>query len=164
MALEQYAYIAEIVGVIVIAVTLIYLAIQTKQNTAAVRASVRHAVLEADRESIQMFIEYPSLNKLTNLTAEEETRLVGYFLHFTLTREHHWQQYRDGVLDETSWTLYRGAFLHVMFSSRLGRAFSDSQVGSALRDPDFVRHINEWLSKIDLPDADYMVPRIQVSD
>ena len=79
MALEQYAYVAEIVGVIVIAVTLIYLAIQTKQNTAAVRSSVRQAVLEADRESIRMFIEYPSLNKLTNLTAEEETRLVGYF-------------------------------------------------------------------------------------
>ena len=164
MALEQYAYVAEIVGVIVIAVTLIYLAIQTKQNTAAVRSSVRHAVLEADRESIRMFIDYPSLNKLTNLTAEEETRLVGYFLHFTLTREHHWQQYRDGVLDETTWTMYRQAFLHVMFCSKFGRAFWDSQVGSAIRNPDFVKHINEWLSKIDLPDADYMLPKIQISD
>ena len=163
MALEQYAYIAEIFGVIVIAVTLMYLAIQTKQNTAAVRSSVRHAVLEADRESIKMFIEYPSINKLTNLTAEEETRLVGYFLHFTRTREHHWQQYRDGVLDETTWTTYRGAFLHVMFCSEFGRAFWDSPVGSALMDPGFVQHINEWLSKMDLPDAETMVPRIQVS-
>ena len=45
MTLEQYAYLAEIIGVIAIVVTLIYLAVQTKQNTAAVQSSVRQAML-----------------------------------------------------------------------------------------------------------------------
>ncbi len=44
MTLEQYAYLAEILGVIIVVVTLIYLAIQTKQNTTAVQSSVRQTI------------------------------------------------------------------------------------------------------------------------
>ena len=163
MTLEHYAYIAEIVGVIVITATLAYLAIQTRQNTAAVQSSVRHAVLEADRESLRLVMEYPSLNRVTDLTEDEETRLKAFLIHFLRTREHHWQQYENGVLDEGTWAVYRDALIPVMFSSRYGRAYWASPIGSQQFLPRFVEHVNEWIQGIDVPDRDNMFPDIEVA-
>ena len=42
MTLEQYAFVAQIAGVIVVVVTLVYLAVQTKQSTDAIKANSRH--------------------------------------------------------------------------------------------------------------------------
>ncbi len=38
MALEQYAYLAEIIGVIVVVTTLIYLSVQVRQGSALLRS------------------------------------------------------------------------------------------------------------------------------
>jgi hypothetical protein len=157
MTLEQYAYLAEIIGVIVIVATLMYLAIQTKQNTTAVQASVRQAILEADRESLRMVIEYPALNKRTNLTEEEEIRLKAYLIHFLRTREHHWLQYKNGVLDDVTWSKYRDVLVPVIFSSKFGRAFWASPLGGAQVVPDLVKHINEWIQGLDVQDSDSML-------
>lgn len=46
MTLEDYAHIAEIIGVIIIVVTLIYLAIQTKQNNDFLAAQARFNLVE----------------------------------------------------------------------------------------------------------------------
>jgi hypothetical protein len=39
MTLEQYAYLAEIIGVVLVIASLAYVALQLRQNTAAMRAS-----------------------------------------------------------------------------------------------------------------------------
>ena len=164
MTLEQYAYIAEIVGVIVIVTTLVYLAIQTKQNTAAVQSSVRQAMLQEDRESLRLVIEFPSLDKRTNLTTEEATRLKAMLIHFIRTRENHWLQYQNGVLDQTTWVSYRGALIPVVFSSKFGRAFWQTDLISASMAPGFLKSINEWVNELDLPDADLMFPQVNITD
>ena len=41
MAMEQYTRVAEIIGVTMVVLTLAYLAIPTKQSTAAIQSSVR---------------------------------------------------------------------------------------------------------------------------
>ena len=46
MTLEGYAYLAEIIGVIIIVVTLIYLSIQTKQNNDFLAAQARFNLIE----------------------------------------------------------------------------------------------------------------------
>ena len=41
MALEQYAYLAEIIGFVVVVVTLIYLSVQVRQGTELLRSESR---------------------------------------------------------------------------------------------------------------------------
>ena len=59
MKLEKLSSLAELVSAIAIVVTLGYLVIETQQNTAAVLASVRQAMLENDLELIRMIVDYP---------------------------------------------------------------------------------------------------------
>jgi len=164
MTLEQYAYAAEIAGVIIIIVTLIYLAIQTKQNTLASQASVRQAVLEEDRESIRQMVEFPGLNKRVNLTEEEDTRLQAYLIHFVRARENFWLQYQSGLLDEATWNSYRDPLVPVVFSSKFGREFWARPYISGLLVPGFVESVNEWVDTLDIHDREMMLPPIDTSE
>ena len=51
--------IAEIIGALVVVATVIYLAIQTRQHTLAVQASVRQAMLSEDRELLIKQMDFP---------------------------------------------------------------------------------------------------------
>ena len=72
--LQQYAYIAEMVGVIAIVVTLIYLAIQTKQNTEAVQATTRHTVIANDLMVIQAMLDHPDAIFCSGESSPSEVR------------------------------------------------------------------------------------------
>ncbi|MGD8809227.1 MAG: hypothetical protein PVG24_06460 [Gammaproteobacteria bacterium] len=56
--------ITQIVGMIAVVVTLVYLAIQTKQNTSATQAAVRQAMLTEDRELLMRHLDFPYLSPL----------------------------------------------------------------------------------------------------
>ena len=56
---EALGTIAEIIGALVVVGTVMYLAIQTRQHTLAVQASVRMAMLSEDRELLFKNIEFP---------------------------------------------------------------------------------------------------------
>jgi len=47
MSLEQIAYLAQIIGVILVITSLVYVAQQLRQNTAAILAQSRQAMLDA---------------------------------------------------------------------------------------------------------------------
>ena len=50
MSLEDLGNLGEFVGAIGVVVSLVYLAYQIRQNTAAVRASTHQAMIDYDRE------------------------------------------------------------------------------------------------------------------
>jgi hypothetical protein len=160
MSIQDWAALGEIVNSIAILITLIYLAVQTRQNTAAVQSSVRHTMVQEDRESLRMVIDYPTLNKRNNLTEEEETRLQAYLVHFLRARENHYLQYRNGVLDKATWVSYRNALFPVVFSSPYGRALWNSPIVRADFDRGFQESIDEWVSTLDRSDTDVMFARI----
>ena len=60
MALEQYANLGEIVGGIAVVISLIYLALQIRQNTRAVRTSNFHRITD-------------SFNQINNTIAHDES-------------------------------------------------------------------------------------------
>lgn len=163
MTLEQYAYLAEILGVIIVVVTLIYLAIQTKQNTDAVQSSVRQAMLQEDRESLRMVVENPALNLRSNLTAEQETQVQAFLIHFLRSRENHWLQYKNGVLDEATWISYRNALIPVIFSSAYGRALWANRIIADSLDPRFLDAMNLWVGGLDIEDSDVMLVPIEAN-
>jgi hypothetical protein len=122
MKLEKLAAISEIVSSIAIVVTLIYLAIQTQQNTAAIQGTVRQSMLSEDREALYELIEHPSLELRCNLTSEQDTQLRAYMIAFLRMRESHWLQFRSGVVDEATWRVYRQPLAGLIFDSEFGRS------------------------------------------
>jgi hypothetical protein len=155
MKIEKLAALAEIVSSVAIVATLAYLAIQTQQNTAAVQASVRQSMLEADRDSLYMAVDHPFMYRRSDLTAEEQLQLIGYLTAFIRTRENYWLQFRNGVLDESTWESYRGALVIVIFSSDFGRRVWAQQTANGLVfDPGFVAAIETWVAGLDIEDRD----------
>lgn len=147
----KWSAIAEIVSSVAILITLLYLSIQTQQNTDAIQASVRQAMLAEDRESLYKIIEFPSLNKRIELTETEEVQLFANMIAFIRMRENHWLQYQNGVLDEATWLSYRQPLLNVVFHSAFGRIVWIEQ-SEGILDPSFVESINSWVSEIELED------------
>jgi hypothetical protein len=84
MKVEKLSAVAELVSSVAIVITLGYLAIQTQQNTVAMQATVRQAMLTDDRELLFRQIEYPLLVAArtgdTDLSDEEFVRLGSYLV------------------------------------------------------------------------------------
>jgi len=157
----KWSALAEIISSVAILITLLYLAIQTRQNTDAIQASVRQAILSEDRESLYKVIEYPFLNNRTGLTEEQEVQLTAYIIIFIRMRENHWLQYQSGVLEEATWLSYRAPLLNVVFRSEFGREVWRIQAESIL-DPSFVEAINSWTSGLDIEERDVQFQPIEL--
>ena len=123
MKLEKLSAIAEILSAVAVVFTLVYLAIQTQQNTAAVRANTREAALANAMEILRLQFENPDLvGSLVKpeLSPEEESRL-GNYLSIHLERYiNAFYQFRDGAMDEPTYITVRQPFLF-MLSTRRGR-------------------------------------------
>ena len=104
MTIEQFAYLAEIVGVIVIVVTLIYLSMQVRQGAQLLRSESRQAQVSNDQNGVYKFVEHPELGNLFSQTETpsfaEKTKLLFWIIGQMRAREHEWLQYRSGALDE----------------------------------------------------------------
>ena len=125
MTLEQGANLAEIFGVIVVVVTLIYLSVQVRQGTELLRSESRQALVTNDLASLSanfnnadVFAKYVSGEELS---AEDQLRLSFMFTLDLRNREFEYFQYANGLLDEQAWLAYRHVVL-VNHSAGLGRS------------------------------------------
>jgi len=148
----KWSAIAEILGAVAVVVTLLYLsaqtrylATQTEQNTAAVQASVRQAMLSEDRESLYKIIEYPFLGRACDLTEEQKTQTRAYLAAFLRMRENYWIQYRSGVLDQATWESYREPLSSVVLDSEFGRNLWRGVSASSGFEPGFRKLMDELL-------------------
>ena len=111
MTLEQYAYIAEIVGVIVIAVTLVYLVVEVRQNTQALHSQTRQNLLATAHALLHAQVEHPdiivSMLKDGQLDQEENIKLNAWLVSLMRHLEFAWQQYKNGIIDEDRWSTER---------------------------------------------------------
>ena len=148
MKLERLSALAELVSAVAILVTLGYLAIQTRQNTAAVQASVRQSMIADDRELLFQQMAFPHVapgEYNRDLTAEEEVQVISWLIAFIRVRESHWLQYQNGVVDEATWATYR-APLAIILSQPMSRLYWDTQSEAGQFDPGFVRDVNGFLA------------------
>ena len=122
MNLEDYANLAEILGVVIVVVTLIYLAIQVRQGTDLLRSEARQAQINSDQNNINQFFEHPELGRIMSSpetpSLEEKTRLAFWIVSVMRAREHEWLQYKAGSLDEESWLSYRGVIYFALGTER----------------------------------------------
>ena len=108
MTLDQWAAIAEILSSVVIAVTLIYLVIQTRQNASAIQASTRHAMVQTDVQVLMGDLSNPTSQAMyiQNPSDDELNRLESWLVALVRTREHQWFQLQNGLLDRRAFDAY----------------------------------------------------------
>ncbi len=152
MNLTKLSAVAEIVSSIAILITLAYLALEMRQNTIAIQGSVRQAMLAEDRELLLKRIDYPVLSietlDFSGLNDIEKIQVSNWLVAFTRTRENHWLQYQNGVIDEATWSSYLVPFVTLM-SREPTRAWWQVRVSRQAYDQGFIEYIDGILA--DLP-------------
>src|SRR5210317_714612 len=122
MTLEHYAYLAEIVGVVVIVVTLIYLSVQVQQGKELLRSESRQAQVANDQNGVFKFVEHPELGRLFSQketpSFEEKVKLQFWIIGQMRAREHEWLQHRSGAMDEETWLSYRDVIYFLLGTER----------------------------------------------
>ena len=108
MELGQFANIAEIIGVLLVLVTLVFLTLQIRQNTKALRSTTIQAVLDSEMEFGKILIDYAGTwNKVLNAEpladGEELRRAIILFNLFMINSESRYQQHETGFLEPQSW-------------------------------------------------------------
>jgi len=146
MALEQYASLAQIAGMMIVVVTLVFLAIQPRQNGILLRSEATRAQVSNDVEAIYRSIEFPdiyySFTSRGKLEYDKKVRLYFWLVAVFRTREHEWFEYQKGVLDETAWKSYSNVIPLTLSTPR------DRKYWEYFRqnfDPEFVKVVNSMI-------------------
>jgi hypothetical protein len=147
---------AQIVGSAAIVVTLIYLAVQIRQNTDSMQAAAREAIAERDVEWLYKMVDHPELGLLFRkeepLTEVDASRLNACLVAFMRIREVNFRQYKSGILDKDTWANYRSSIVsgplnqpHArlwwanvgrhMFDAELSKQISEDLVGTPVMPP-----------------------------
>ncbi len=122
MTLDQYANIAEIIGVIIIVVTVIFLTVQVRQNTLALKSTTLLGNQAHTLTVHQMLMEDPMMEVIlkgmpqpSDLTPVEKGKFNAFW---TVTLQNYQQTYfqiRAGTYDPDSfdgwWQVLRNNFL-----------------------------------------------------
>ena len=152
MKLEKLSALAELVSSIAIVITLVYLAVQTQQNTRALQANARQASLESELELIYKIIDHPVLYQgpvlefpNTNYSEQELRQIAAFNVAMFRTRENYWIQYRNGALDPETWESYRSVLVNEIGTEKRMR-WTWSMFSSQFN-PDFVREVNTYLAE-----------------
>ena len=151
MSLEDWAAVAEIVGAIAIIATLIYLAIQVKQNTGAIQSSnamVLHnnmsdlaREITRDRDLGNIIVR--ALAGTDELSPAEKMASYGWFYTFLRTGELAHLRYRSGDLDKEYWDASL-VFFRAYWQTPGFRAYWANR--KAAFTPDFQSAVEEWIN------------------
>ena len=144
---QTAAAIAEIVAAVAVIASLIYLAIQIRQNNELLRSGSRQALvtndvtsLAANFQNADVFAKYVAGSEMS---AEDQLRLSFMFSLDLRNREFEYFQYTNGLLDEETWLAYRHVIL-INHSTDLGRTWWD-EIGRGIVDPEFAKLVDELL-------------------
>ena len=112
LTLEQASYIAEIIGVIMVVISILYLAIQVKQNTDATQVTAAQSYVELYNTFTANLIAFTELTDiwyrgvndyhgLNNTEIIQFGALLGQWYRLT---ESNYQQHLRGAVDNDVWT------------------------------------------------------------
>ncbi|WP_224490902.1 hypothetical protein [Robertkochia flava] len=154
MTLEDISYITQIIGLLVVIITLIYLSVQVKQGKELLRSDSRQGQVTNDQNGVYKFVEYPEIGRIFSQEEtpefEEKVKLIFWMIGQMRAREHEWLQYKNGALDEETWMGYRGV-IYFLLGTKRARALW--KLCSPYFNQDFVK-MAEGMMK-DVPETDF---------
>ena len=158
---SKWSAIAEIISSIAILVTLIFLVVETsqnsdllEQNTEAILANTNDTIINTDLLVLDSIITQPEISLSMykpNLTELEKSKLLNWLIALLRTREHQWFQYKNGVLDQKTWESYLTG-LRYNFSYPRTRHIWDVLYSTNTFDDEFSQVVNNYLSGFPLRD------------
>ena len=115
MSLDQVANIAEISAAALVIVSLIYVAIQIKQNTKATQLSTSQAFIDTHGEVVLHIavdkefreIYWRGLKGLSNLDGSETAAFAVWTNHAFRVWESFYYQWQEGVFDDRLWAGFK---------------------------------------------------------
>lgn len=151
MSLEQLSYLADVIGVVLIVASLIYVARQVRQGNIFAKSQVRQRMIEQAESELYAQMADPSITysnvKEGRLTADEQSKLSSFLITFMRQREWEWFQYHDGVIDEEVYRAY-----HEVIAIHLGTARGRKWwkvLGRFAFNTKFVDDVDELLARTD---------------
>ncbi|MGR8947693.1 MAG: hypothetical protein ACU84Q_06570 [Gammaproteobacteria bacterium] len=108
---EAVSAIAEVIGVVVVVISLAYVAVQIRQNTIATRNQTTYELVSAVSDATHMVSLDAELAKIVgrgiydreSLTSEEQFRFNTYFFGYVNRVEYAYDQYKSKGLEEKAW-------------------------------------------------------------
>jgi hypothetical protein len=108
---EAIGSVSELIGAIAVVVTLIYLAVQVRQNTRAIRLDTGHAITEDFRSMFALMAEHKELAALVHkaasdpddITGVEKVQYYGLNSNFVRALENAYIQWSENALDHRHW-------------------------------------------------------------
>ena len=112
MPLEQLANVAEVFGMLMVAVTLIFLTFQMLQNTKAIRSTASRSASEMARSVFAPIATDPEIAEIvvrglrdpSDLSTVETARFTALFNGQFFTWQDWFYQHQQGVLDDAIWS------------------------------------------------------------
>ena len=121
--LEELAYVAQILGVVLVIASLAYVGKQLRQNSDALRAQSRHAVLAAAQHELMITVENPQLSvgiaSTDVLSPHENVQISAWLNAIFRAREFSWLQFRHQAIDETQWATELSVVRYFLDSQRV---------------------------------------------
>lgn len=149
MTLEQFHQVSEIVAAVVVAVTLIFLTIQLKQNTKMLRSAATQGAHDQISDIYHPLMTDESLADIwlrglrdpSRLSAVETARFYSFWLQAMFDMQNWYLQSREGLLDETMLNSFGQVIANLHKSSPGFATFWEQR--NYLYTPDFIRFIEE---------------------
>ena len=157
--LEQAYYVSGIIAAVGVIATLLYLAIQVRQNTRAMQLSTGHQVTEEIRSLYNVLaqnetlaeISFRGYQDISNLTGAEVFRFYGMMHDYFHTYQNAYFQMKSGTLDKRYWST---AFKSMRHIAELPGTKSYWQDRKSWYTSDFSDYFDRELA-IPLDDAEY---------
>jgi hypothetical protein len=146
MDLVVISTLAQILSAVGVIISLIYLAIQVRQNTSTVRNSTHHALTVSRLDYIAMVVQSPELSRilrigsqdLSQLNEDEQYRfnLIMYYLFSA--GENFYYQHRQGALDAEQWERWCGTLRNYFTQPGIRAWFAASPIRFAANFAEFL--------------------------
>jgi hypothetical protein len=155
MSLEDLGNIGELIAAIGVIISLVYLAVQIRQNTQSMRAVAYQSISAHIAESNRVVVESPEIahimitgeEDLSALSGEERRRFTAHMS----SRFRHWDnlyyQYRIGMLDESQWRGFR-RLLRYQFQRNPGWVAIWRELSPVFTE-EFVSYVESILTRIE---------------
>jgi len=115
MTFQDLGAMGDLVGGVAVLVTLIYLALQIKQNTKVHASLIRQNFYDATQQQMLHAVESLEFNELINrgwttddsLTGGEQTQIWRHMQGVLIGYQGAFEQFKSGALPESDWALIR---------------------------------------------------------
>ena len=151
MTLEQFSQISQIVAAVVVAVTLIFLTIQLKQNTRMLRSVATQGAHDQMADIYQPLMADQSLADVwlrgmedpSSLSAVETARFYCFWLQASFDMQNWYLQTQEGLLGKATFDSFTQVVVNMYHSCPGYAAFWEQR--RFMFDPTFVRYLEQEL-------------------